>query len=582
MPDLKISQLPVASATTGAELFPVVQGGVTKQIALNAVRHIGSAVFDANGSMAVDTNTLFVDAANNRVGIGTASPTVRIDVRNSLSTAYSASALNDSIADVRNTNTTDSTAAVFQLTATGANSVGIVQLSAVHTGDGSAAFAIGTRNAGTFAERARIDASGNLGLGVTPSAWASAFRVLQVSGGCNVFGVPSDPDNVGITANAVFDSVDSRWEYMGSGFGTLYQQDAGTHAWYTAASGTAGNAISFAQIWSMSASGHFLAGTDNSYDIGASGATRPRTVYVGTSAVINDITVGRGAGGEANSTTVGNLALNANTTGGGNTAIGKSALRSNTTGGANTGVGNSALFANTTGNANTAVGADVPGSLAESALSSNTSGIRNVAVGNASLGKNTTGGYNSALGVGALYSNTTADQNVGVGNDAGYALTTGVRNTILGQGSDASANNGNDQTVVGQGLTGKGNDTAFIGGTNGAYNEKNVTTWETTSDARLKADIADLDADSLALVQAVRLRTFRYRTAEEITDLPSSAAIATTGTQIGVIAQELQAVLPSCVTENSTGVLSVSTDPLLWHLIAAVQTLTLRLAALEA
>jgi hypothetical protein len=30
-------------------------------------------------------------------------------------------------------------------------------------------------------------------------------------------------------------------------------------------------------------SGHFLAGTDNTYDIGASGANRPRNVYVGTS-----------------------------------------------------------------------------------------------------------------------------------------------------------------------------------------------------------------------------------------------------------------------------------------------------------
>lgn len=28
---------------------------------------------------------------------------------------------------------------------------------------------------------------------------------------------------------------------------------------------------------------HLLAGTDNTYDVGASGATRPRTIYVGTS-----------------------------------------------------------------------------------------------------------------------------------------------------------------------------------------------------------------------------------------------------------------------------------------------------------
>lgn len=37
--------------------------------------------------------------------------------------------------------------------------------------------------------------------------------------------------------------------------------------------------------WYMEESGHFLAATDNTYDIGASGATRPRSVYAGTSIV---------------------------------------------------------------------------------------------------------------------------------------------------------------------------------------------------------------------------------------------------------------------------------------------------------
>jgi hypothetical protein len=40
--------------------------------------------------------------------------------------------------------------------------------------------------------------------------------------------------------------------------------------------------------WEVSATGHLLAATDNDYDIGASGATRPRTAYVGTSVVIGD------------------------------------------------------------------------------------------------------------------------------------------------------------------------------------------------------------------------------------------------------------------------------------------------------
>jgi hypothetical protein len=42
-------------------------------------------------------------------------------------------------------------------------------------------------------------------------------------------------------------------------------------------SGTAQNAL--ATAWQISGSGHILAGTDNTYDIGASAANRPRTIY---------------------------------------------------------------------------------------------------------------------------------------------------------------------------------------------------------------------------------------------------------------------------------------------------------------
>lgn len=37
-----------------------------------------------------------------------------------------------------------------------------------------------------------------------------------------------------------------------------------------------------AEHWRINTSGHFVAGLDNTYDIGASGATRPRTLYVGS------------------------------------------------------------------------------------------------------------------------------------------------------------------------------------------------------------------------------------------------------------------------------------------------------------
>lgn len=272
----------------------------------------------------------------------------------------------------------------------------------------------------------------------------------------------------------------------------------------------------------------------------------------------------------ANTLTIG---LGGQTTVATNTALGFEALNSaSLTGGSNVGVGYLAMKLNTTGANNSATGTG--------ALESNTTGNFNSAFGYAALVLNTTGTGNTAVGRDALFNNTTGSNNTAVGDDAGDVITTGARNTIIGRNSDPSANDGNDQTVVGEGLAGKGNDTAFIGGTNGAYNEKNVTTWETTSDARIKKDIEDF-AGGIDVLEQIRVRTFAYRTADEITDLPASAAINKSGTQLGVIAQELQAVLPECVTENSTGVLSINTDPLIWYLINAVKQLSAEVQALK-
>lgn len=69
--------------------------------------------------------------------------------------------------------------------------------------------------------------------------------------------------------------------------GTTYyvsQQHAGTGAARAVEFGN-GNA----SRWQISTSGHWLAVADNTYDIGASGATRPRTVYVGSNVIVGQI-----------------------------------------------------------------------------------------------------------------------------------------------------------------------------------------------------------------------------------------------------------------------------------------------------
>mgnify|MGYP001185330345 FL=1 len=55
-----------------------------------------------------------------------------------------------------------------------------------------------------------------------------------------------------------------------------------------------------------------------------------------------------------------------------------------------------------------------------------------------------------------------------------------------------------------------------------------------------------------------------------------------TGTQIGVIAQELQSVRSSWVTTRDNGTLAVTgTDEIIWHLVNAVQELSAENTALK-
>jgi hypothetical protein len=102
--------------------------------------------------------------------------------------------------------------------------------------------------------------AGNLGLGVTPSAWSSAFGpVIQVktgSGGGALTG--SSTDNFRMFANTFYDGAYKR---IGAGYATQYEQASGQHAWYTAGTSTASSSITFTQALTLDASGNLGVGT---------------------------------------------------------------------------------------------------------------------------------------------------------------------------------------------------------------------------------------------------------------------------------------------------------------------------------
>jgi hypothetical protein len=100
-------------------------------------------------------------------------------------------------------------------------------------------------------ERMRLDSSGNLGLGVTPSA--STLVTIQ-----SAWGIFTGNNQINIAQNAYYDSA---WKYTATAGASLYFQDNGAHNWQIAASGTAGNAITFTQAMTLDASGQLLLGT---------------------------------------------------------------------------------------------------------------------------------------------------------------------------------------------------------------------------------------------------------------------------------------------------------------------------------
>jgi hypothetical protein len=318
-------------------------------------------------------------------------------------------------------------------------------------------------------------------------------------------------------------------------------------------------------------------------------------------------------------------ALTTNSTGSYNSAFGIDALASNTTASNNTAVGYSAGYYNTTGSENTAVG--------YAALYDNTTGAQNVASGYLALQNNTSGTYNVAIGFSALDTNTTGNYNTAVGWMSGAASTSliaqtfvgyqagrfvtsggntavgynalysaggsGAYNTALGQNAGVTHNGangvfigydsrpgntgGSHEIVIGtNSATGKGSSTGFIyPSTGGVYQGNNSSAWSTTSDERLKKNIVD-NTEGLDKINAIQVRNFEYRTVEEVTELAATDVIEISGTQLGVIAQELETVCPNAVKTESTGVKSVNTDALFWHMLNAIKELSAKNDALEA
>jgi hypothetical protein len=123
----------------------------------------------------------------------------------------------------------------------------------------------------------RIDSSGNVGVGVTPSAWQSGLKAIQFAANGVLYG---NGTNSAFFGNNYYTDSGGTNRYIVSNAALAYGQTAGAHQWFIAPAGTAGNAITFTQAMTLTAGGDLLVGTTTQ----PTGVTYSRATFKSTSA----------------------------------------------------------------------------------------------------------------------------------------------------------------------------------------------------------------------------------------------------------------------------------------------------------
>jgi hypothetical protein len=278
MADVKISALPAATvALAGTEVLPIVQSATTRQVSV-ANLTAGRAVSAL--SIATTTGAIFATTSGS-VGINTSSAVAKLDV---VGTTSGLSAQSNTLLALQS----GGSANWIEFMNGGTNNNAGIQWSdagslgsaSIFYNNNTQGLVYGSEATHQFqtasTERMRIDSAGRLGLGVTPSVWNSTYKVFQFSNSGAVFGATGDV----YLGNNVYENSSGTNTYITTDFASMYRQVSGQHLWYKAASGTAGNPITFTQAMTLNASGNLGLGTTSP----ASGAGADRFLVIAGSA----------------------------------------------------------------------------------------------------------------------------------------------------------------------------------------------------------------------------------------------------------------------------------------------------------
>ena len=193
MADQKISDLTAATSAAGADLFTLVQGGSNKKITItNFLANLNSAIIvNSNGadqdtriSGDNDNNLFFTDASTDKVGIGTSTPSEKLDVAGNLAISngflrYSQtpqSATGNAAASLSTAITNFTLSSGSDSLSLAAGSTGQVKIINVIAGAGNVSINVATRVGFTTVNSSTVGAS------ITLLALASGWIILSSRG----------------------------------------------------------------------------------------------------------------------------------------------------------------------------------------------------------------------------------------------------------------------------------------------------------------------------------------------------------------------------------------------------------------
>jgi len=181
---------------------------------------------------------------------------------------YTASAVN--FTTIGNTELSGNTTVIGVLNVTNTTASTTTSAGALVVGNGSSG-GLGVGGAGNF--------GGNLTVGTTPSSWFFASQGLQIPSGA----LTSYGNNVqNLSMNGYLNSS-AAWTYITTNPAALYQQSNNTHNFEIAASGTAGNPITWTSAMYINGSGNVGIGTTSpstNLQIGSVATNIKNQVYI--------------------------------------------------------------------------------------------------------------------------------------------------------------------------------------------------------------------------------------------------------------------------------------------------------------